>query len=419
MLSSVLVSTRQPAAVATAFMLPLSTTGQAVCVSIFLICALATLDTAALLATTRRLAGLLPVLLFSLLCLGLLWTPESVAFSIKWISPYAKLLLIPVLLASRFSTRQVIQIGSGFVAACTILLMLSWASFIWPGDLWNWFKSPGVPFKDNAVQSGFFALCAFGMANGAVRLWSEGKKRGAVLAIALAILFFTDIFLIFISKTGVLICLALLILFLSRLDRRRYFVVAPLLVVIGLALWSSAPAQLRIKEFWTDIHTTDSAKESVSTAARLDFWKKGVALVWAAPVLGHGTGSIKSLYAALETSAPSPYGEATPDPHNQFIGISLQLGLVGGLLLLAMWWVHFQMFRGHQLLNLFGQAIVLQNVIGSAFNSHIATVSQGMLYCLAVGFLGSAIRSRQDCTQVEASARPPLAGGGVAFDLPA
>jgi O-antigen ligase len=35
----------------------------------------------------------------------------------------------------------------------------------------------------------------------------------------------------------------------------------------------------------------------------------------------------------------------------------------------------------------------LQNVVGSLFNSHLSTVTQGMLYCLAVGLLGAVIRN--------------------------
>jgi hypothetical protein len=41
-----------------------------------------------------------------------------------------------------------------------------------------------------------------------------------------------------------------------------------------------------------------------------------------------------------------------------------------------------------------GQAIVLQNVVGSLFNSHLTTITQGMLYCLAVGVLGAAVRDQ-------------------------
>ena len=67
----------------------------------------------------------------------------------------------------------------------------------------------------------------------------------------------------------------------------------------------------------------------------------------------------------------------------------LQVGLIGGALLWAMWIAHARLFLARDMASVFGQAIVLQNVIGGLFNSHISAVTQGMLYCLAVGLLGA------------------------------
>jgi O-antigen ligase len=65
---------------------------------------------------------------------------------------------------------------------------------------------------------------------------------------------------------------------------------------------------------------------------------------------------------------------------------------VGGAMLLAMWAVHFSMFVGSGFARALGQAVVIQNLIGSLFNSHLSTVTQGMLYCLAVGLLGGIVQ---------------------------
>jgi hypothetical protein len=71
----------------------------------------------------------------------------------------------------------------------------------------------------------------------------------------------------------------------------------------------------------------------------------------------------------------------------------LQVGLIGGLLLWAMWIAHARLFLARDYASILGQAVVLQNVIGSLFNSHISAVTQGMLYCLAVGLLGALVRN--------------------------
>ena len=114
------------------------------------------------------------------------------------------------------------------------------------------------------------------------------------------------------------------------------------------------------------------------------------------------------LYQSLEATRPSPYGEAVPDPHNQFLAIAIQVGLVGGALLLIMWAVHFSMFIGRNFASAIGQAVVIQNFIGSLFNSHLSTVTQGMLYCLAVGLLGGIVqRARRGKLIAERPSRQP------------
>jgi O-antigen ligase len=342
----------------------------------------------------RNAFAVTPVLLFLLLLAGILWSTQPFDLAIKWIGPYAKLLLIPLTAATVITPRQALQIGYAFLAACVILLALSWASFLWPAGPWAWFKGPGVPVKDNAVQSGCFALCAFGLAMGAVRTWSLGNRQRAMAMTVLAMLFLTNVFLIYISKTGALIAAALLGLFLVQVEgwRRVMLIAVPALMIIAVALWSSKPAQRRLSEISADLHARGRSEETVSTAARMDFWNKALGFVRQAPVLGHGTGSIKPLYQSVEATNPSPYGEATPDPHNQFFAIALQVGLVGGALLLAMWAAHFSLFLGRDFACVMGQAVVLQNFIGSMFNSHLSTVTQGMLYCLAVGLLGAVVR---------------------------
>lgn len=394
-----LAASRQIAAIATAFFLPFSTSGQAIAVSVFAVLALLTLDRARFIDTMRKPAAWLPVALFVLIMVGVLWSMQPFAGAIKWVGPYAKLLLIPLLMATAFTPRQALQIGYGFLAACLVLLALSWAAFLWPTGPWTWFKSPGVPFKDNATQSSCFALCAFGLGIGAARVWAHDSRRAIAMAI-LALLFLADIFLIYLSKTGAIAAAALLCLFVIHAGgwRRALAVGVTAVVVIGIALVASPQAQRRIGEISSDINASSGVTpggESISTASRIDFWNKAVGFVTEAPLLGHGTGSIRPLYERMEATRPSPYGSAVADPHNQTLHIVLQIGVAGGLLLWAMWLAHARLFVGRDVASAIGQAVVLQNVIGGLFNSHISAVTQGMLYCLAVGLLASVLRSRR------------------------
>ena len=392
-----LLMSRQVAAVTTAFMIPVSTSGQAIALSFFVLFAVLTVERKEWLVTLTTPAAAVPVGLYFLIVIGMLWSPTPFAPG-GGVTHYAKLLLIPVAMACAFTPREALQIGYGFVAGCLVILLLSFLSFfiLLPPPFRH--VMDGVPLKDNAVQSGCFALCAFGLALAGVKIWVEGNRGRAAALIILALMFLADIFMIYISKTGVLMTTALVGLFVVHAEgwKRSLLIATPVALVIAIALWSSGPAQRRLAEIATDIHAVDSDKGSseatLSTASRLDFWRKAVEFIGEAPLLGHGTGSTKSLYQSLEATRPSPYGEAVPDPHNQFFAIAIQVGLLGGAILLAMWAVHFSMFIGGSFACAVGQAVVLQNFIGSLFNSHLSTVTQGMLYCLAVGLLGGVVQ---------------------------
>jgi len=396
-LSERLLTGRQIAAVATAAMLPVSTSGQVIALSIFVVLAILTVKREQWLATIVTPAAAIPVGLYVLIVIGMLWSPTPFAPG-GGVGHYAKLLLIPVAMACAFTPRQGLQIGYGFLAGCLVVLALSFLSFFLPMPPPFRQAMDGVPLKDNAVQSGCFALCAFALALGGVSAWVEGNRPRAVAMTILALVFLADIFMIFISKTGILMTAALVGLFVVQVEgwRRSLLIAAPIVLIAAIALWTSAPAQRRLKEIATDIHAVDSGKgtseATLSTASRLDFWSKAVEFIGQAPLFGHGTGSTKSLYQSLEATRPSPYGEAVPDPHNQFFAIAIQVGLVGGAILLAMWAVQFSMFIGSSFACAIGQAVVIQNFIGSLFNSHLSTVTQGMLYCLAVGLFGGIVQ---------------------------
>lgn len=392
-LSRHLLNARQVAAIATAFALPLSTSGQAIGVAVLAVLSLLTLDRTRAVETMRRPAAYLPVVLFALMLLGVAWSILPFNDALKWVGPYGKLLLIPLLMASAITPRQVLQIGLGFLAACLLVLVLSYTSMVWPTGPWQWFNAPGVPVKDNAIQSECFAFCGFGLLYFAWRCWTQTHYLRAGLIALLATLFFANIFMIFISRTGTLVMMSLLGLLLIQIAgwRRALWIGVPVLIVLVIALGSSARVQSRIAEVAKGFSEHGQSNESQSTSSRLDFWTKAWSFAQIAPLSGHGTGSIRPLYQSRELTAPSPYGSATADPHNQFLHVVLQIGLLGGFVLLAMWASHAMLFFSRDVVGTFGLAMVWLNVLGSMFNSHISQVTQGMLYCVAVGLLGALV----------------------------
>jgi hypothetical protein len=79
---------------------------------------------------------------------------------------------------------------------------------------------------------------------------------------------------------------------------------------------------------------------------------------------------------------------AAANPHNETFAVAIQLGAVGALVLWAMWIAHLWMFRGAGLVEWIGFVVVVQNIVGSLFNSHLFDFLQGWVYVVGVGVAG-------------------------------
>ena len=111
-----------------------------------------------------------------------------------------------------------------------------------------------------------------------------------------------------------------------------------------------------------------------------------------APLLGHGTGSIKTLFERDAVGKTGVSAEIIANPHNQTLGAGVQWGVMGIVVLYAMWFTHLKLFaRADGLAGWVGLAAVAESVVSSLFNSHLFDFTEGWLYVLAVGVAGGMV----------------------------
>jgi O-antigen ligase len=153
-------------------------------------------------------------------------------------------------------------------------------------------------------------------------------------------------------------------------------------------------------------------------AAQPGPFAKSVTIIADAPLLGHGTGSIGEQFRRTVVGQTGMAALASTNPHNQVFAIAIQLGLVGALLLLAMWIAHLRFFRGAGMAAGIGLLIVAQNIISSLFNSSLFDFTHGWAYVLGVGVLcGMVLHDRlRSLTAVRALA--PWRGPGPPSNPP-
>jgi O-antigen ligase len=133
------------------------------------------------------------------------------------------------------------------------------------------------------------------------------------------------------------------------------------------------------------VQNFESRGDRTRAGERIEFWKKSAGFVAAAPVIGHGTGSIRDQFRHTVANQTGMAALASSNPHNQTFAVAIQLGLVGAVVLWAMWIAHLLLFRAEGLAAWVGLVIVTQNVVGSLFNSHLFDFTQGWGYVMGVG----------------------------------
>src|ERR1019366_8361684 len=132
--------------------------------------------------------------------------------------------------------------------------------------------------------------------------------------------------------------LVLLALFaVKKLSRRGILIVFACTVAVGVMAWSSSPyLRDRVVQIWTDYQSYEATDERNSSGERIEFWKKSIAFIRAAPIIGHGTGSIPALFTKSTVGQSGAAAAATTNPHNQTFAVAIQLGLIGAGVLWAM-----------------------------------------------------------------------------------
>jgi O-antigen ligase len=216
----------------------------------------------------------------------------------------------------------------------------------------------------------------------------------ALLAAAFA--FLGNILYVATGRTALVVMIVLLVpLAFRTFNIKGVAILLAAAIALGTAGWfSSSHLRGRTTEIWTDVQRYQASKEVNSSGQRLDFWRNSIAFIAQAPFLGHGTGSIPSLYRNL-AAQQSMEGFETNNPHNQTFAVAVQLGVVGALVLWAMWIAHAMLFRSPGLAEWIGLVVVVQNVVGSLFNSHLFDFGQGWIYVFGVGVAGGlALKNR-------------------------
>ena len=396
-------------AVALAASLPWSTSATSIIAALWLAAFIPICDVARLRQIALGPAGGLPLLLVLLGAVGMLWADVAWADRFNGMSSFIKLVFIPLLLCQFSQSDRGRYVLIGFIASSALLLVYSWSIFFWPNlptpsVTWN----AGIPLKDYISQGAVFTISIFALARFAVDDWQSGRRYLSVALVTLALIFLANVLYIATSRTSLVVMVILLAVFGFRQFgwKGRIGLCAAFLIVIAAAWPSASYLQHRVMSFFDEVQAYRPSGAATAAGERLEFWRKSVGFIQAAPILGHGTGSIREQFSRAAEGQSGMAGEVSVNPHNQILAVGIQLGFAGIAVLLAMWIAHLFLFRQTAASAWFGLVVVVQNIVGSLFNSHLFDFTHGWIYVALVGVAGGMALKGQERPPVGKAATP-------------
>ncbi|MGE3144367.1 MAG: O-antigen ligase family protein [Pseudorhodoplanes sp.] len=396
--------------VALAASLPWSTTATLILAALWLIALLPTLERQDVRTVLASPAAWLVLALIGFGALGMLWADVTFKERISGFDSYVKLFAIPLLFMHLRHSAIGWRVLHAFILSCALLLALAVLSYFFAGSFERLAKMPGVPVKDYLAQSAVFSLAAMGCFLLARQSWERDARSRAVGFLALGIAFLIDITFLISSRTALVsIPVLLLVLVIKTYDGKRAAAFAAIIAFAALAVGLLQPTvSARLAKLWSEVEIYRADNTRTSAGERLEFWKKSVGFIAQAPLLGHGTGTIRSRFERV-ASGQGASALIAANPHNQTLAVGIQLGFAGMALLFAMWLAHLALFRGAGLAAAIGALVVVQNIAGSLFNSHLFDFTHGWLYVIGVGVAGGVVlaqRERADISHRDVVAPP-------------
>jgi O-antigen ligase len=377
------------AAVAVAVALPWSTSAVGIAVAVWLVVLLPTLSAASVKRELATAAGCLPVVLWCLSVIGMLWADVSWHDRFAGLDSFHRLLAIPLLLAQfRHSENGIWVILGFFISSITVLL----ASYIL---VLGHSGHPiyGVPVHDTIFQGSLFLICGFG-ALGYAAL-ASGKEAGhwPSAIFVTGALFLINFAFVTASRIALAVAPLLLLLLGWRLFRWKGILLAAMLaLMVGSAMWFASPVlRDRVAQTIRETQEYSESNKATSIGEHAAFLKESLVVIASAPIIGHGTGSIADEFRRITAGKTGVAATRTVNPHNQTFAVAIQLGLVGAVALWAMWIAHLALFTGQSTVAWLGLVAVLENILSSTVHSHLFDFNSGWLYVFATGVLGGTI----------------------------
>jgi O-antigen ligase len=338
--------------------------------------------------------AVIAIVLFGLYGIGLTYSEADWSHKLSWWLKYDKLLYIPMIVSIMQTEKYRKYAVNAFILSSILVLTISYSKFLHIIP----FEDVGqgyIAFRNRIAQSIFMAFTVYLMLHRALNASGSYRTTWLIL-IALAtinILFMVN------GRTGQVLLIALALWFIWETWGLKSIKWFALTLIGGILVYQAIPNMhhSRLLDIKQEITAHNSVSNRTSAGERVEFYKNALIIVAKHPILGIGTGSFENEYRKLAKTQETSR-DTVPNPHNQFLLTTAELGAIGLITLMCFWFVHWR--TTYQLEKIQYQitfrGLILTIFIGSFFNSLLLDAGEGRLYCVIAGVLLSAYKNKSE-----------------------
>ncbi|AKJ69001.1 hypothetical protein PATSB16_31990 [Pandoraea thiooxydans] len=309
--------------------------------------------------------------------------PRAEAWSM--LTGWRRLLMLPLGCAVFDDEKSKRRLLVTFIAASVACAIVSFALFFAHRPIYHY--ELGITVRNHATQGLLFSVAAFASA---ILLRDEFRRETsprhvwrAALYVSVVLLLVNTIFITS-GRSGYLAMMVLLTVYLLTLPGlgshalapRRLVVVAVGVAIATAALFMSPVARERIDRGLHQADTYQNTNQLTSIGIRIVFLKNTLAVIREHPWFGVGTGGFRIAYQRQVAGKQGWEAIGTTDPHNQFLKIWAEQGLLGLAAFLAFIASAFWQ-RVDATYRTLGGGVMCAWCATSLFNSHFSTFSEG------------------------------------------
>lgn len=338
-----------------------------------------------LIALTQPLV-IATLLFYLLILLDTSYGVDTMQVGLGSVWGWRKILLLPIAVALFNETYWKEKLAMSFVKVTTICAILS---FIGSALAFAIYKYPaGIIIRNHATQGIVFSVAAFTAGMFLLLNFNAMSRLQKWAFTSSALLLICNVVYITPGRSGylALIALGLTTAFAYAYINKKIVVPLIILMLIPMLLLSSPTVRQRISQGVSETEHYKTKAEATSMGLRMALWSNTIELIRERPVLGYGSGSFEKAYSAKIAMDPAWEKTITHDPHNQFLKITAEQGIIGLIVFFAMIMSAF-LQKPSFLFYILGLGVLITWCGNSLFSSHFSTFSEGRFIFLWCGVM--------------------------------